>query len=270
MGRLPKEIEAHYLEGREARRLREGAGELEFVRTMAILARELPPPPAVVLDVGGAAGVYAIPLAARGYRVSLIDPVALHVEQAREAAAAAGVEFAAAVQGDARNLPQAEASADVVLLLGPLYHLTERGDRLAALREAKRVLRPGGVVVAAGISRFASLIDGVASGYFADPAFRDIIAADLASGQHRNPTHHPAYFTTAFFHRPDDLEAEVREAGFSGAILAAVEGPVWSTAGFTAAWADPPQRAALLEFLASVERERSILGASAHFLAVGR
>src|SRR5437899_872411 len=80
--------------------------------------------------------------------------------------------------------------------------------------EARRILKRGGVFFAAAISRFASLLDGLSTGNFRDAQFREIVAADLASGQHRNPTSHPAYFTTAYFHRPEDLAAEVREAGF--------------------------------------------------------
>ena len=270
MDPLPKEIEGHYLQGRESERLRAGAGELEFLRTQVILARELPPPPAVVLDIGGGAGVHAIPLAARGYQVHLIDPVALHLDQARAAADQAGVALASAELGDARKLNWESGSADAVLLLGPLYHLTKREERVLALREAFRVLRPGGVVLAAGISRFASLIDGVSKGFFADPVFRGIVEGDLASGQHRNPDDHPRYFTTAFFHRPEELAGEAREAGFPAVEVLAVEGPVWSAAGFEAAWSDRVLRTMLMEFLSAIEREPSIVGASAHFLGVAR
>jgi ubiquinone/menaquinone biosynthesis C-methylase UbiE len=211
---IPKEVAGHYAEGREAERLASGRGELERVRTQAILARYLPPPPATVLDVGGAAGVYAIPLAKQGYAVHLVDPVELHVAQAREAARRAGVSLASAVVGDARRLEAEPGSADAVLMLGPLYHLVERGDRRIALREALRVLKPRGVLFAAAISRFASFIDGIANDLFADPVFRSIVAGDLAGGRHENPTNHPDYFTTAYFHRPEELGEEVYAAGF--------------------------------------------------------
>lgn len=256
------------MQTREAERLSAYQGELERLRTQAILARRLPPAPAVVFDVGGAAGVYAFPLAKQGYQVHLIDPVDLHIEQARSYSAASGITLASVSLGDARQLDLPSETADVVLFLGPLYHLVESAERLQALREARRVLRAGGVLFAAAVCRFASLIDGLSRGFFRDPDFRKIVAEDLASGQHRNATNDPAYFTTAYFHRPEDLAAEVREAGFAEVQILAVEGPAWSAARFREAWDDPAQRQRLLEFLSLIEREPSVQGASAHLIAV--
>jgi len=199
--------------------------------------------------------------------VHLIDPVEIHLEQAKARSAASGTTLGSITKGDARRLGAQSNSADAVLLLGPLYHLVDRSDRLMALREA-RILKPKGVLIAAAVSRFASLIDGLARGFFRDSDFRKIVANDLATGQHRNPTNQTAYFTTAYFHRPEELAAEVREASFAGIQIFAVEGPVWSTAHLGEAWDDPVQRKSLMEFLALIERESSAHGASAHLVAV--
>ena len=263
-------IEGYYSQGWEQQRLSGGQGELERLRTQAILARELPPAPAVVYDIGGGAGVYSFPLAQQGYKVHLIDPVELHLEQVRAHAKKFGIALASIAAGDARKLDIPASTADAVLLLGPLYHLTDAADRLQALREAFRILKPSGVLFAAGISRFASLIDGLKWGFFGDGEFRKIVAGDLASGQHRNPVNHPAYFTTAYFHRPEELAAEVRSVSFHDVKIIAVEGPVWSAKRFDEAWNDPTQREKLMEFLSSIEQEPSILGASAHLLAVAK
>lgn len=270
MSLIRKEIEGHYLQVKESQRLFDARGELERLRTQAILARYLPPAPAAIFDVGGAAGAYAFPLAEQGYQVHLIDPVSLHLEQARSYVATSGIQLASIQSGDARRLDVPAGIADAVLLLGPLYHLVEHADRQQALVEAFRILRKGGVAMVAAVCRFASLIDGLSSGFFGDADFRKIVAADLDSGQHRNPTDHPQYFTTAYFHRPEDLAAEVRDAGFGDVQIFAVEGPVWSAALFRKAWDDPIQRQSLLEFLSVIEREPSVLGASAHLLAVAR
>ena len=103
---LDAEILAHYEEGGERDRLlRRGVGRLEYLRTRELLSRCLPPAPATVLDVGGGAGVYALPLAREGYSVHLIDAVPLHVEQAKEASASQpDAPLAGAQVGDARQL----------------------------------------------------------------------------------------------------------------------------------------------------------------------
>jgi ubiquinone/menaquinone biosynthesis C-methylase UbiE len=148
---LPDEILSFYNRGKEAKRLFKGIGPLELARTQELIARYFPPPPAVVFDVGGGPGVYACWLAQAGYKVHLVDAVPLHVEQARQASQAQPSRPIASLEvGDAQRLNCPDASADGVLLHGPLYHLTEREARLAAIRESKRVLRPGGVGCAEG------------------------------------------------------------------------------------------------------------------------
>src|SRR5271154_7003775 len=104
MGLIPKEIETHYLQGGESERLSNEWGELERLRTQAILARHLPPAPAVIIDISGGAGDYAFPLAKQGKEVHLIDPVELNLDQARSYAVASGVTLASITRGDARHL----------------------------------------------------------------------------------------------------------------------------------------------------------------------
>jgi SAM-dependent methyltransferase len=257
-------IRDYYDRGDERERLTSKAS-LEMVRTRELLTRFLPPVPASVLDVGGGAGVYATWLAKLGYQVHLVDPMPLHVEQAQTASAAQpDAPFTAAI-GDARQLAEADASGDVVLLLGPLYHLTERDDRVAALREARRVVRPGGLVVAATITRFASLFDGLRWGWLGDETFRSIVETDLRTGQHRNPDSRPGWFTTAYFHHPDEPAAEVREAGLTFDTIVGIEGPGnWIGPGQTA---EADFQAALFA-AREVESEPTLLGLSAHLLTV--
>jgi len=265
------QIATCYARGLERDRLTAGQGALELARTQALLVRYLPQPPAVIADVGGGPGRYAIWLAERGYRVHLVDPIPLHIEQARaDAAAHANSALASAEVGDARALRLPDASADAVLLLGPLYHLPERFDRVRALSEARRVCRPGGVVLAAAISRFASTLDGLRGGYLEDPAFASIAASDREDGRHSNPTGHPAYFTTAYFHRSEELALECADGGLTHEATLAVEGPGWLLGDLDARLADEPRRSVLLRALAVLESEPTLLGASAHLLAVAR
>jgi ubiquinone/menaquinone biosynthesis C-methylase UbiE len=258
----------HYQQISEADRLHSGPGQLEFARTKEIISRYLSFP-ARVLDVGGGPGVYASWLLAEGCEVDLVDPVPKHIEQARQAFAQYDARSTAQV-GDARSLAFADNTYDAVLLLGPLYHLTERADRIRALAEAQRVVRPGGLVVIAAISRFASLMDGFSRQLVRDPAFVGILNRDLEDGQHRNPDGNPQYFTTAFFHSRAELESEIRESGLELEILAGVEGPFWSLASFSDLWSDAGTRSLMLETLRRIEGEPSLLGASAHWLVVAR
>jgi SAM-dependent methyltransferase len=102
-------------------------------------------------------------------------------------------------------LPWADYTFDVVLVMGALYHLQDRDDRLACLREAHRVLKPGGALVASYISRWASLFDGYRYGFVADGRFAAILDEDLSSGRHQNAFGHPLWFTSSYFHTPDEL-----------------------------------------------------------------
>lgn len=264
------EITKHYDGGVENVRFNHPAGNVEFVRSQQIISRYLPKSRAKVLDVGGGPGNYSRWLLSLGHEVHLIDPVAGHVEQAREAFRAAGATAEWATQGIGGDLKFEDNSFDVVLVMGPLYHLTEREDRLQTLREAQRVLRPGGVVVAAAISRFASLFDGLFRRLIDDPAFMPILEADLKTGQHRNPTDNPEYFTTAFFHQPEELRDEASAAHLQDVKIVAVEGPVWLMPDLEQRWNDADRCGQLLSLIEAVETEPAILGVSAHWLAIGR
>ena len=266
---LDPDIVRHYVQGVERDRLTTW-GRLEAERTRELLARFLPAAPATVLDVGGAEGAYALPLARDGYAVHLVDPIPSHVEAARTASAAQPARpLASVVVGDARHLDVPDGSMDAVLLLGPLYHLVEAADRRRALTEAHRVLRTGGVLFAAGISRFASTLDGVRSGFLDDPRFEAIVEGDLLDGCHRNPDvdGHPEWFTLAYFHRPEELLDDVRSAGFADAALFAVEG-VGAWAELDDSFDEPTHRSAILRAIRRVEQEPSLIGASPHLLVV--
>jgi len=259
-----------YGEADEVSRLNTGWFQLEHARTQELILRYLPPAPGTIIDAGGGAGVYACWLAARGYRVHLVDPVPKHVEQARSASSRQPeTPLASAELGDARCLPHDENTADAILLMGPLYHLVDREDRITCLREAHRVLRPGGLLWAAGISHFASLLDSLVHGFFTDPNFAPILERDLEDGQHRNPTTNAQYFTDAYFHRPGELSRELQAAGFQVLEVLPIEGPGWLALEFDRLWNDPVQRERLLTAARKMEREPSILGASSHIMAIG-
>ena len=272
MYQFSDEILSFYRQTRESERLTNDVrGQIEFARTQEIITRYLPGPPAVVLDIGGGSGPYACWLAKTGYEVHLVDPVDLHIEQAKEASNQQPEHPIASISlGDARELRFSSASADAVLLLGPLYPLIEKSERLLALKEASRVVRKGGVLVAAGISRFASLLDFFCKDRLGNSVSRDIVQNDLETGYHQNPTENLEFFTDAYLHRPSELDSEVIEAGFQHQTTLAVEGPAWLFQSVESYWANPDQRAAILDLIRKIETEPSILGISSHILVIGR
>lgn len=249
----------------EAERLTASAdGRLEMVRTQELLRRHLPPAPARVLDVGGGPGAHARWLVADGYQVHLVDPVARHVEQARTTGATAEL-------GDARSLTAEDGSYDVVLMLGPLYHLLERSERDRALGEARRVLKPGGLLAAAGINRYASLFEHTAYAHLHQEPLRTGIDAILATQTYDGK----GAFTAAYFHSGEQLRDEVAGAGFADSEVFGIEGPAWSL--LAAAERNTGRsfhESSLFESALAAARMAEpypeLLAASSHLLAVGR
>jgi SAM-dependent methyltransferase len=254
----------------EESRLAQGPFLLEALRTRALILRYAPAAPATVVDIGGGAGAYALWLAEAGYTVHLVDATPRLVAEARRRSAAQARPLASCDVGDARSAPFADGIADIALLLGPLYHLTTAAHRARAFAEATRVLKPGGRLFAAAISRFASALDGLSRDLFKDPEFAAIVEEDVRDGQHRNPTGRMDYFTTAYFHRPESLREEALSAGLLAEGLFGVEGPGWLLPDVSARLEDARRRADLLRIARMFESEPSMLGISAHLLLVGR
>lgn len=258
---LHPSILEYYNQDREDSRLREGPGRLEFWRTRDILGRVLPAPPGRLLDLGGGTGVHAEWLAAAGWEVDLVDPVPHHVELAGRLP---GVR---ARLGDARRLEDASEAYDVVLMLGPLYHLPDPEDRARALGEAARVVRPGGVVVAATINRFAALHDHLSRGTWFEAERRPRLVQMVTHGHH---TPVGGNFTVAYFHQPAEARDEVAAAGLDVRGQYGVEGAVWLVAEAVARLDDEADRGAVLEAARLVESDPALLGISGHLLTVAR
>ncbi len=269
MDAVEPEVVRHYEDIDEGSRITEGLGRLELLRTQELLRRHLPAAPLRILDVGGATGVHATWLAGDGHDVHVVDPVATHIEQVQARPRVATGRITAEV-GDARSLSFPDRSFDAALVLGPLYHLTERPDRVRALAEARRVVRRGGPVFVAAISRFASLFDGLARGFLFDPEFRVIVDRDLLDGQHRNLTNRPEWFTTAYFHRPEELADEARDAGLEVVEVVGVEGMAGWLPQLEGRLESDTERETVLFSARVTEFEPTLLGLSAHLVLVAR
>jgi SAM-dependent methyltransferase len=259
MDRAPDDLTAFYIDRYvEAERLScVPHGRLEYERTKELLSRRLPPPPAVVVDVGGATGVHAAWLAQRGYRVELVDLLPAHVEQA------ATVPGVRAQVADARKLPFDNESADVVLLLGPLYHLLERSDRMRALGEARRVAREDALIAAAAISRHSPLMVYGTEGRL-DATTEPLVRQALESGQHDKRLG----FTDVHLHSPSELAGELVEAGFRDIGVYGVEGPTWPTLDAHGIEHIERYLPAALACARLAEQDPALISASAHLLAL--
>lgn len=266
---LTAEMHAYYELGREAGRLGDqGPGLLEFERTKEIVLRALPPAPAVIADIGGGPGRYALWLAGLGYRVVHRDLVPLHVQQVTESAGAGALAGVESAVGDARDLDLARASADAVLLLGPLYHL-DRDDRIRALREAGRVVRPGGPVFGAVITRWAARLDGVLAHrlYETEPDMEQMVAEVERTGV-LQPLF-PGSFC-GFTHRPDELRAETVAAGLEVADLVCVEGAAIMLSDLAQRAADPEDWRIVLDSARALERVPEVMGVGPHLIVTAR
>ncbi len=197
----------------------------EFAVTLRAMRDHLPPPPARVLDCGGGPGRYAIELARHGYAVTLFDlsPECLRLAQTK--VQEAGVTLTGFEQGTATDLSRfADGAFDIVLLMGPLYHLLEERERLQALTEARRVLKPGGVMLAAFISRYAALRWVAAN----DPGYLLQAPQEAESMLTTGilPPRADAAGFFGYFAHPSEIRPLITRAGFEVVTILGVEGLV--------------------------------------------
>ncbi len=243
---------------------------LADARTRQIIKGRLPKRECTIVDIGGAAGAYAFWLASQGHNVHLLDPIKLHIEQAKTESKTSGISLTEVAIAKAKCLPFDDQTFDVALLLGPLYHLVIRKSRILALKEAFRVLKDGGILFAAVISRYGSVMDGFFKNLIVDPEFVQIMKRDIKDGQHRNPKRRPGYFTTASFHRPEDFEIELKDSGFSDRQLLVIESILSYIPDFMKKWKNQSFRSVLLDTLKRMESDRTVLGLGGHIMGVAR
>jgi len=272
-----KEIYEFYNNGAEIGRLERGLGIVEFLRTKEILSRYIDGGK-VVYDIGGGIGMYTAWLAKMGNEVHLIELAENAVEYAK-ANMMQDCLFIAET-GDARHVNRPDESADVVLLMGPLYHLRNREDRLQSLRESLRVLKKGGLLVAAGISKFSSMTWALSVygekknenllEFLDDPVFFNMIKGEMTTGDHIRPKEYPKFIAESYFTTAEEMKTEIAEAGFVVEKAIAVEGCIWFTPHLAEKWEDEVSRERLLEIVRVTESEPEMMGMSPHFLLVAR
>lgn len=264
----PKSL-AGYNSGVEKGRLHHGLGLIEFARTKEILLEELPPAPAVIYDIGGAYGEYAYWLASLGYEVHLFDLAEEHIRMAKDMAYNMPAQLKYAEVADARSIPRVDASADAILLFGPLYHIVEVDERRKCLEECRRLLKPGGKLFTANITCFATALKFTEL-YDRRPALDDDAIYSMIETTVRTGLHTGGEIGLMYLHRPDELRKEVVAAGFTDVELRGVIGPGWIVSNIDDVWPDPVKREAILRIVRLLEREESLMGFSTHFLSISR
>jgi SAM-dependent methyltransferase len=255
-------MKAYYDQGKEQDRLGAPKGTLEYIRTQEIVLRRLPAAPGVVADIGGGPGRYAVWLAELGYEVEHRDAMDLHVEQLQ----ASGHPRVRTAVGDARSLDLPDSSVDAVLLLGPLYHLRERAERVQTLREARRITRSGGPIFVAAISRWAARLDGVLQERLNEhfPDFLSLLPESERTGD-LPPVVADGFL--GFTHRPQDLVDEIAEAELHVDDLVGVEGFPLSSEEMASRVGDPTAWSVVVDAARAIERVPELLGLSPHMVA---
>ncbi len=265
---ISNDIDAFYAATSEEGRLQLGLGPLEFERNKELISRHLPKK-AIVLDIGGGPGIYAEWLAGLGHDVHLVDPVEKHIKQANKRSKQAKRPFKAQL-GEAQRLEFTDGFAHVAILHGPLYHLQQQEQRINAISEAKRVLKPGGIVLGFAINHSASTIAALLNGFIHAPEIFEMCKAELTTGIHSPPKNMPGVLPSAYFHRPDELKDEFEAAGLTYLDTYAVEGLVWVDKNYFESRSDPAKKARMLELMRITENDGALLSLSPHMMIAGR
>lgn len=240
---------------------------LEFLRCKEIILRYLNKSNMEIADIGGATGVFSYWLASMGHEVHLLDYMPSHIEQAKENGKKYDLSLSTYTCGDARNVPYNDEQFDLVLEMGPLYHLQNKQDRVNCLSEAIRILKEDGIVVCEVISRYANLLEGFQCDLIDDEQFLDILHEGLISGKHSPGD--TSFFTTAYFHTPVEIIRELEEAGFTDISIIAVEGFA-NILDMDRFLNDERKKELLLNYIRETESNFDLLGVSGHFIATGK
>ncbi|MBT3242313.1 MAG: class I SAM-dependent methyltransferase [Bacteroidetes bacterium] len=266
---IDQEINDFYNETSENDRLLYGLGPLEFERNQELITRYLPAQNSVIADIGGGPGIYSQWLANKGHTLHLIDPVAKHIKEAKKKAAAMQNPFQCLL-GESRKIDLPDNSVDLVISHGPLYHLLEKSDRIDSLREAKRILKPDGIILGFAINYSASTLVGLIQGLIHDHDFYELCKQELSTSIHIAPANMAGMLPSAYYHKPSQLKKEILSAGFNFLELLPVEGIIWLDNKYFETRSDALRKANMMSLLRNTESDTDLLALSPHLMIAAK
>ncbi|MDR1030121.1 MAG: class I SAM-dependent methyltransferase [Treponema sp.] len=240
---------------------------IEFIRTKEIISRYLPEKQIKILDTCGASGHYAYWLAEKGHEVHLMDLSPKHIITAKNNRQKYKASLASIKIGDARSLEYENESFNMVLLMGALYHLQEKSDRILCLKEANRILKPGGIGIFAYISRCAIILDGFRKDYVNDPAEKELIDIDFLNGKHDSKLDKVGYFPNKYLHSTQEIYDELLSTTYCDITIYGIEG-FSELIDQRKYLEDDTKLKTLLHYLRLIEQDKEIMGISDHKLVI--
>jgi len=269
MKTIDADVLAGYNAGIEKGRLHRGLGLIEFERTKEILLENLPPAPAVIYDIGGGYGEYSFWLTSLGYDVYLYDIAEENIRMSMDMGEKLSLKLKDAKVEDARSIDRPDASADAILLLGPLYHIVESEERISCLKECYRLLKTNGVLFTGNITRYSTMLKYI-SLYDIQPHINDSEFYNIIENTVKNGIHTKKPMGLAYFHTPKELKEELETANFCDVDLRGVIGPCWLIRNLDEVWKDLEKRETIMKVVRLLEKEESLMGISTHFLSISK
>lgn len=262
---ISKKLEDFYNKASEETRLEKGMGIFEFERIKELIEKHISIANSTIIDIGGGTGKYAEWLATKNHTVHLIEPVAKHIKLAEKRAKKLKNPFSV-TKGEAKTIPFKDNTADLVILHGPLYHLQNREDRVAAINEAKRVVKKDGIILGFAINATASAVVGLMNGMIHANSFFEMCKKELTTGIHDAPKDFPFLLADAFYHKPQDLKAEFLEQNLTFINIFAVEGMIWLDNEYFANMLDKKKSKTLKQLQKLTENDEYLLPFSPHMM----
>lgn len=262
---ISRNIELFYNNASEETRLDKGMGIFEFERIKSLVEKYIPSSSSKIIDIGGGTGKYSEWLAKKGHQVHLVEPVHKHIQIAQTRANKLKNKFSIHL-GKAQSLDFQDNFADLIILHGPLYHLQKKEDRELAIKEAKRVLKNGGIILGFAINYTASTLVGLLNGLIHKKTFFEMCKEELTTGVHNPPDDFPWLLAEAYYHNPEQLKDEFINQELVHLNTYAVEGMAWLDKDYFVSMLNDKKKSTLIKLIQMTQNDSYLLAFSPHMM----